>query len=107
MNEEAKRDPVKYRYDVLDWNFIFALARIGYLGAEKYGDFNYRQSGLVREKSPTNHMIEHFRQYMENRSYDHLGIGTERKWHLAAIAFNAMIEFYHEEHPAEELLESR
>ena len=96
--QKAKRDPVKYRYDVLYWNFIHAMAEIGYLGAEKYGDFNYQQPGLTREKSPVNHIANHLGSYIDNHPYDHPEVGKERKYHLAAIAFNAMIEWYHECH---------
>ena len=93
----ANRDPVKYRYDVLYWEFIHAMAEIGHFGAEKYGDHNYRQPGLTRDKSPINHMANHLRQYLERESYDHPEVDNDRKYHLAAIAFNAMMEFYHYE----------
>lgn len=86
------RDPVTYRYDVLYWNFIHAMAEIGHIGAEKYGDFNYQQSGLIREKSPVNHMANHLRQYINREHHDKLG---DVKYQLAAIAFNAMMEFWH------------
>lgn len=97
LKKEAKRDPVNYRYDILYWNFIHAMAEIGHFGAEKYGDFNYRQPGLVREKSPINHIANHLRHYLEGHMYDHNEIGSSKKYHLAAIAFNAMMEFWHYE----------
>jgi hypothetical protein len=98
--EKAKRDPVKYRYDVLYWNFLHAMAEIGHFGAEKYGDFNYQQpGGLKRDKSPVNHIANHLRRFIEKEPYDHSEVGDNRKYHLAAIAFNAMMEFYHLEHP--------
>ena len=97
----ARRDKVNYRYDILYWNFIHSMAEIAHLGAEKYGDFNYRQPGLTRDKSPVNHIANHLRRYLENESYDHHFLGIEKKWHLVAIAFNAMMEFWHEEHPPE------
>lgn len=96
----ARRDPVRYRYDVLYWNFIHAMAEIGHFGAEKYGEFNYRQPGLQRDKSPINHIANHLRKFIENEPYDHSEIGNACKLHLAAIAFNAMMAFWHEEHPA-------
>lgn len=97
QKEEAKREPVKYRYDVLYWNFIHAMAEIGHFGAEKYGDHNYRQPGLTREKSPINHIANHLRQFIECNKYDHIEVGQATKYHLAAIAFNAMMQFYYED----------
>lgn len=101
QREGAKRDQVKYRYDVLYWNFIHAMAEIGHFGAEKYGDLNYRNPGLTRDKSPINHIANHLRKYIEHEIYDHPEVGNNRKYHLAAIAFNAMMEFYHCDHPNE------
>ena len=92
---KAKRDSVKYRYDVLYWDFIHAMAEIGHIGAEKYGDLNYQQPGLTREKSPVNHMANHLRHYINKDPYDHSEVGNKTKYHLAAIAFNAMMEYYH------------
>jgi len=94
VKPEAIRDSVGYRYDVLYWNFIHAMAEIGHIGAEKYGDLNYQQSKLRRDKSPVNHMANHLRQYINGEKHDKLG---DRKYQLAAIAFNAMMEFYYSE----------
>lgn len=91
----AKRDSVKYRYDVLYWNFIHAMAEIGHFGAEKYGDHNYREKGLTRDKSPINHIANHLRKFIEKEPYDHTEVGNNPKYHLVAIAFNAMMEYYH------------
>jgi len=96
---EAKRDKVKYRYDVLYWNFIHVMAEIGAIGAEKYGEFNYQQQGLERDKSPINHIANHLREFIEKQPYDHKELGNNRKYHLAAIAFNAMMQYWHEDHP--------
>jgi hypothetical protein len=94
----ARRDPVAYRYDVLYWNFIHVMAQIGHFGAEKYGEFNYRQLGLKGNTSPVNHIANHLRKFIENEPYDHQEVGVGRKYHLAAIAFNAMMQFWHEDH---------
>jgi hypothetical protein len=94
----ARRDLVAYRYDVLYWQFIHAMAQIGHFGAEKYGELNYRQPGLQRDKSPINHIANHLRKFIENEPYDHPEVGNQRKYHLAAIAFNAMMQFWHEDH---------
>jgi|SRR6266853_1137432 len=94
--ESAKRDPIKVRYDILFPPFLDALAKIAHFGAEKYGDFNWTKSRLRGEKSPINHIYKHLSSYICDEHYDHLELGTERKWHLASIAFNAMMEFYYE-----------
>jgi dATP/dGTP diphosphohydrolase len=99
LNKEAKRNPATYRYDILMPSFIEAMAKIADYGAEKYGDFNWTKSRLDGSKGPINHIYEHLNQYRQSRLYDHPEIGIERKYHLAAIAFNAMMEFWYEENP--------
>jgi hypothetical protein len=89
-----KRKPVDYRYDALNWNFIKAMAQIASYAAEKYGEVEqYRHSRLEGEKSPLNHMAEHMRSYLMGDDYD--ALDGDRRYHLAAIAYNAMIEFYY------------
>jgi hypothetical protein len=95
----AKRDPSKVRYDILVPEFEHFMAQIANYGAEHYGDLNYQKSRLVGNQSPINHIREHLFQYLSSEPYDHPEIGTDRKIHLAAIAFNAMIEFWYESHP--------
>jgi hypothetical protein len=97
--EEAKRDKKAFRYDILSGQFLYEMARIANYGAEHYGDFNWCKSRLTGEKGPINHIYDHIRKYQENEPYDHTEIGTERKIHLAAIAFNAMMEYWYECHP--------
>ncbi len=91
--KEAKRNPVNYRYDVLGPDFLHCMAEIGAYGAETYGDFNWHKSRLDGEKGPVNHMYKHLGQYRRGEVYDHLN--GDRKYHLAAIAFNAMMEFWY------------
>jgi predicted RNA-binding Zn-ribbon protein involved in translation (DUF1610 family) len=95
----ASRDPVAYRYDVLYWQFIHAMAQIGHFGAEKYGELNYQKSKLIGDKSPVNHIANHLRKFIENKTYDHPEVGIGHKYHLVAIAFNAMMQFWYEDHP--------
>ena len=95
----AKRDPVSFRFDILDPEFLQALAAIADYGAKKYGDLNWHKSRLTGDKSPVNHMFKHLLQYQGEMKYDHPEIGSERKLHLAAVAFNAMMEFWYECHP--------
>lgn len=83
------------RYDTIYWSFIRAMAQVGTIGVEKYGLDNYKDPKNTRNSF--NHILEHCNNFIERIPYDHTAIGTDRKYHLAAIAFNAMIEYYHEE----------
>ena len=94
----ATRDPIQFRFDILDPEFLEALAKIADYGAKKYGEFNWHKSRLTGDKSPLNHIAKHFVFYHKGQQYDHPELGLEKKWHLAAIAFNAMMEFWYESH---------
>lgn len=96
--QEALRQPSGYRYDVIDPEFEELMAKIGDYGAKKYGDLNWHKSELVGDKSPINHIRKHLNAYRMSKPYDHFEIGIDRKIHLAAIAFNAMMEFWYETH---------
>lgn len=93
--EEAKRNPISLRYDLLDFEFLEAMAKIADYGAKTYGEGNWKLSRLKGDKSPINHIMKHIKQYQEKQEYDHKEIGSEYTLQLAAIAFNAMMEFYH------------
>lgn len=88
---KSKRNPVDFRYDILDPEFIKAMAMVAQYGAEKYGEYNWLKSRLAGEKGPINHIYEHLRQYRVGEAYDKFDGGNQ--WHLVAIAFNAMMEF--------------
>lgn len=103
--EVAKRNPTNLRYDILDPTFLEAMAAIADYGAKVYGDFNWHKSRLTGNKGPVNHIMKHLMQYQLSIEYDHpeievsskAGAGVaERRMHLAAIAFNAMMEWYYE-----------
>lgn len=94
----AKRDPRQTRYDLLYPTFLYAMAQIANYGATHYGDGNWMKSRLTGEKGAINHIYEHLGNYQCEAAYDHKEIGTHRMYHLAAIAFNAMMEFYYEDH---------
>lgn len=94
--EAATRIDHPLRYDILDPEFEEIMAMIADYGAKKYGDFNWHKSRLTGNRGPMNHIRKHWAAYMLNEPYDHPKIGTHRKYHLAAIAFNAMMEFYYE-----------
>lgn len=92
----ANRYGVDYRYDLLDSEFIYALACIAHYGANKYGDTNWQKSRLTGGKGPINHLEKHLADYKSGADYEHSAVGTHRKYQLAAIAFNAMMEFWYE-----------
>jgi hypothetical protein len=94
-NEVAKRASVGYRYDILDVDFLELMAKIASYGAKKYGDLNWHKSRLEGEKGPMNHIMDHAIKYIQGVPYDHPEVGSDVKIQLAAIAFNAMMEFYY------------
>ena len=102
-----KRVPVDFRYDAVNPHFLKALAKIGAYAAEKYGSWEqYKNARLKGEKSPINHVYEHIRQYVCGEAYDHFD--GDPRWHLAAAAYNLMMEFHyhyafgHDLHPLAE-----
>lgn len=91
--EEAVRQPMKARFDLLDPEFIEAMAEVMAYGATKYGEKNWMKPGLDGEKSGLNHAFSHLHAY----AADHLSElphGTART-NLAQAAINCMFEFYH------------
>jgi hypothetical protein len=92
---EAIRVSHPIRYDILDPEFLEALAKIADYGAKKYGDFNWQKSHLSGDKSAVNHIYKHLKSFRLEEPYDHPEIaGDGKEMHLVAIAFNAMMEFY-------------
>lgn len=93
-----QRYPVNYRYDALEPEFLKLMARIGGIADMKYahlgGLFNYKNYRLDGDKGPINHIYEHLRQYRTGERYDNDSSG-DRMFHLAAIAYNAMMEFWY------------
>jgi len=88
-----KRVPVAFRFDGLNWDFIKMLAEIAFCAGEKYGSAEqYATSRLDGEKSPANHIAEHLRMYLTGEPHDHF---KDRIYHLAAIAYNAMMEAFY------------
>jgi hypothetical protein len=89
-------------YDFLIPAFLEAMNDIGRYGHEKYGEqsFQYRRRqgdlsrGSLKRCQPqtlADHAREHFSMYMNHEPHDHFGTD---KHQLAAVAFNAMMEFY-------------
>jgi hypothetical protein len=89
----VKRAPVDFRYDAINWDFVKMMARLAAYADGKYGTWdNYFEPRLTGEKSPINHIYEHLRQYTTGELHDHF---TDRAYHMAAIAYNAMMEVYY------------
>lgn len=92
---DVKREPVDFRYDALNWEFIKAMAQIARYAETKYGSpEQYTKARLTGEKGPLNHIAEHLRAYLAGEEHDHF---QTRKHQLAAIAYNASMEFLYEE----------
>lgn len=75
---------------------------IGRYGHEKYGEFSFHNRALHGDSSRgdhprttpeaiATHAAEHFRAYVGGELHDHF---KTRRHQLAAVAFNAMMEFY-------------
>ena len=93
---EVKREPVNFDYEGLNWDFIKLQAEIAAHAKAKYGQIEqYANGRLEGEKSPLNHMAEHMRMYMAREEHDKFGT---LKHQLAAVAYNASMEFYYLEH---------
>lgn len=91
------------RYEFLSPAFLEAMNDIGRYGNEKYKDQSLHarrlngdtsRGGMDRNSAHViaEHAITHFGQYLNHEAHDHFG--TE-KHQLAAVAFNAMMEFYY------------
>ena len=92
-DDKVKRVPVDYIYTALNLDFLKALARIAKYAEEKYGSWSqYTAARLEGDKSCINHIYEHLRQYQLGEAHDKFG---DLKMHLAAIAYNAMMEMYY------------
>ena len=97
MNEEKK-------YEFLNEAFLETMNDIGRYGNEKYGKESFHQRALKGDKSRgdlftcrtsseaiLDHAVGHVILYEDKAKHDHFGtLGHQ----LAAVAFNAMMEFY-------------
>lgn len=83
-------------------DFLAAMNDIGRYGFEKYADRSFQarrergdhSRGDMERTEPKviqRHASEHFESYMRGEVHDHFG---SRKHQLAAVAYNAMMEFY-------------
>lgn len=94
------RVPVDYDYNGLEPEFLHMMAQITAYADKKYAIYggwtNYKKARLEGEKSPINHIYAHLGNYREKVPYDHFN--GNHIWHLVAIAYNAMMEFWYEVH---------
>lgn len=89
-------------YEFLSKQFLEAMNDIGRYGYEKYGDQSFQARRITGDNSRgplsrtqsaeiARHAKEHFALYLGNCNHDHFG---DLQHQLAAVAFNAMMEFY-------------
>lgn len=82
--------------------FIEAMGDIGRYGHEKYGDFSFHaraaKGDSTRGDHPrttpeaiADHAAGHFQMHVDGIRHDHFGT---RRHQLAAVAFNAMMEYF-------------
>lgn len=93
---------MRSEYQFLSSAFLKAMDDIGRYGHEKYGDFSFHARALNGDASRgdhprttpdaiADHAAEHFKMHLRGELHDHFGT---RRHQLAAVAFNAMMEFY-------------
>lgn len=89
-------------YNFLNPKFLEAMNEIGEYGNEKYGDDSFHARAAKGDKSRGTlgrcssenisiHAAEHFGMHLRGELHDRFGT---RRHQLAAVAFNAMMEFY-------------
>ncbi|MDR3392458.1 MAG: hypothetical protein P4L77_12075 [Sulfuriferula sp.] len=104
---EAERDELRAKCERLSVEylipeFLAAMNDIGRYGFEKYGPLSFQSRRLKGDASRgdlkrttsqviADHAREHFSMYLSHEAHDHFGTDTHQ---LAAVAFNAMMEFY-------------
>jgi hypothetical protein len=88
-------------YDYLSEKFLEAMNDIGRYGHEKYGIDSFQHRMRLKERSRwmdrvgsleiMDHAHQHFQMHLAGEPHDYF---NTRKHQLAAVAFNAMMEFY-------------
>lgn len=76
-------------FELLDREFINEMVYLGKAGCRQHDDDTWKEPTRPK-RSPVNHMAGHLWQYTSGHKHD-LG---DRRYHLVAIAYNAMMEFY-------------
>lgn len=90
---KVKRQPVDFNFESLNWDFIHLMAKIANYANTKYGSaVQYTNARLEGGNSPINHIVGHVREYSKRQVHDRFG---NLEMQLAAIAYNAMMEYYY------------
>lgn len=90
------------KYPFLNEKFLQAMNEIGEYGHQKYGDNSFHARAEKGDKSRgtldrcstdtiMKHAGYHFHEYRNGVLHDHFGT---RRHQLAAVAFNALMEYY-------------
>jgi hypothetical protein len=92
-------------YPHLRAKFLAAMNDIGRYGLDKYGENSFEAramrgdtsrgplTGRTSSRAIKLHIEDHYQMYMDKTPHDHFGTHRHQ---LAAVAFNAMMEFYFE-----------
>lgn len=98
---EIVRQLSEDRWPNLVSSFLDAMNDIGQYGFDKYREHSFQHKRLTGDRSRhmeriesvylSLHAIEHFEMYLRGEIHDHF---HTMKHQLAAVAFNAMMEFY-------------
>ena len=88
------------QYEFLNEEFLTLMNDIGRLGREKFGLDSIEASGDKTRKNPRHqanmlHAYRHITAYEDGVKHDHFGTLDHQ---LAAVAFNAMLEFWFSQH---------
>ena len=75
--------------DIIDVNFLKALVENGILGCRQHNDTTWKQENRP-ERDPFEHLLGHAEKYQNSEQHE---LGDET-YHLVAIAYNAMMEYY-------------
>lgn len=97
LMDELAAKPTK-QFEFLDEDFLKLMNDVGCLGHEKFGVDAFEATGDRVRRIPRHqkrdilaHAREHIRLYDKGVRHDEL---SDSKYHLAATAFNTMMEFY-------------
>lgn len=94
MAQEAKRNPVSKRFDLIQPEGLDLWASRAGIGVPKYSAENY-MLGLPGDKNPVNHAFKHLVKYLQTKDPDQLGAVL---WNLGAEAyFRAHPDLYDDE----------
>jgi|SRR5579863_2545181 len=82
-------------YETLDPEFLKAMNEIGHYGNEKYREESFFKNPTRSERKSTRAIVQHIQKHCEEFvagvEHDHFHTLEHQ---LAAVAFNAMMEFY-------------